>query len=151
MAGALALFQQVAQAFPEDPAVSRRIATLSDSLQPAELLNPKARTTDPLQSASAVTPEQEGERLFALGDHAGAMAAYRQALRERPDNALIRERLEELFRLAQSSPPNTQAQGSPAAPADSAPAPASGDAPLPADPAARLSALLGRIAARRRG
>ena len=150
MAGALAVFQALQQAFPDDEAVARKIATLSESLQPAELFNPKARTAEPSSGARETTPEQEGERLFALGDHTGALAAYRQALKERPDNELVRERLGELFQLVQGASAKAPAHPSPQSPAPTSPA-APAEPDLPLDPAARLSALLDRIAARRRG
>jgi predicted negative regulator of RcsB-dependent stress response len=133
MAEALSLLGTLAAAFPEDAALAQRISHLSDALQPSELLNPRARTSEPEPGFRPATPEQEGERLFALGDCAGAMAAYRRALKERPDSELVRERLEELFRLAQAAPRHSTT-----------------DRALPSDPAERLGALLDRIAARRR-
>lgn len=132
---ALALYRSLVAAFPEDDALQRKLDDLSGSLQPAELLNPKANLGREPSSlaASPPGPEQEGERLFALGDYAGAAAAYRRALRDKPDSTLIRERLEELFRLAQTAPRHS--------PTDQA---------LPQDPEQRLTALLDRIAARRK-
>ncbi|MBX5484542.1 MAG: hypothetical protein IRZ16_22190 [Myxococcaceae bacterium] len=132
---ALALYRALAAAFPEDSALQQKLEAITGSLQPAELLNPKAnfvREEVELKNAPS-TPEQEGERLFALGDYAGAAAAYRRAMEKKPESTLIRERLEELYRLARAAPRHS--------PTDSA---------LPADPAAMLSALLDRIAARRR-
>ncbi|NMO23203.1 tetratricopeptide repeat protein, partial [Pyxidicoccus fallax] len=79
------------------------------------------------------SPAQEGERLFALGDYAGAAAAYRRALQERPDSELLKERLIELYRLAREMPLHS--------PTDKA---------LPKETAPRLQALLDRVAARRR-
>lgn len=132
---ALQLLGTIARAFPNDGVLRARIDDLSGSLQPAELTSPKASLADPHPSSARApsTPQAEGERLFALGDYAGAAAAYRRALRDKPDNALIRERLEELYHLARAAPRHS--------PTDSA---------LPADPERLLSALLDRIAARRR-
>ena len=132
---ALAMFQTLTAAFPEDATLQVKLATVQESLQPSELINPKANFGHEASTRTSVpaTPEQEGERLFALGDFAGAAAAYRRALEKKPDSALIRERLEELYRLARSAPRNS--------PTDSA---------LPKDPAELMQALLDRIAARRR-
>ena len=131
---ALALLEAIARAFPRDEALRAHIADLAGSLQPTELHNPKANLAEPRPTASRPsTPEQEGERLFAIGDYAGAAAAYRRALRDKPDSALVRERLEELYHLARAAPRHSPT-----------------DTVLPADPENLLSALLDRIAARRR-
>ena len=111
MAEAVAVLRGLLQQFPDDQALAQRLMDLAETLQPSELQHPKARAAsssndDPTGTGPARgTPEQAGERLFALGDHAGAMAAYRQALQQRPDSELVRERLEEIFRVAQSAPP----------------------------------------------
>jgi len=123
---ALEIYRALSLSFPEDAALARRIENLEENLQPAELLNAKASfTPEPQLEDRSEAPEAEGERLFAVGDLAGAMAAYRRALKEKPDSELIRERLEELFRLARARA-------------------------LPEDPPELLHALLERIAARRR-
>jgi tetratricopeptide (TPR) repeat protein len=134
MGHALALLESIARAFPNDETLRAHIADLSGSLQPTELHHPKANVaeTRPIASRPS-TPEQEGERLFAIGDYAGAAAAYRRALRDKPDSALVRERLEELYHLARAAPRHSPT-----------------DTVLPADPENLLSALLDRIAARRR-
>ncbi len=134
LADAVALYESLVAAFPEDAGLAGKLAQLRDSLQPMELHSPKARFRDeagPSQRPSS--PAQEGERLYALGDFVGAAAAYRRALAERPDRELLKERLLELFRLAQAAPKHS--------PTDQA---------LPRDPAARLEALLDRLASRRR-
>lgn len=104
MAEAVGILRGLVQAFPDDEALSRRLADLAEALQPSELTHPKAQVGSVDRSNSG-TPEQEGERLFAQGDYAGAITAYRRALQLRPDNELVRERLEELFTLAQTRPP----------------------------------------------
>lgn len=132
---AVSLYGSLTQAFPDDEALQRKLETVRASLQPAELMNAKARAVadPPSLSTRPLSPEQEGERLFALGDFAGATAAYRRALKENPESALVRERLEELYHLARAAPPSS--------PTDSA---------LPPDPTAMLQALLDRISARKR-
>lgn len=135
LAEAVGLYTTLVQQFPQDEALAQKLALLRESLQPMELHSPKASPPKeerlPLGPSS---PIQEGERLFALGDYAGAAAAYRRALQERPDNELIKERLFELYHLAQATPQR-------ASPTDKA---------LPKEPVHRLNALLDRVAARRR-
>lgn len=134
LADAVSLYEQLAHAFPADPALAQKLALLRESLQPMELQKsrPPPLPEEPPPSTPS-SPVQEGERLFALGDFAGAAAAYRRALQERPDNELIRERLLELYHLATASPVHS--------PTDRA---------LPKRPEDRLHALLDRLAARRR-
>lgn len=134
MSEALALYEELAAEFPDEGRFNDRIAHLRAALQPAELAQggappPPSGVTELRPS----TPEQEGERLFVIGDYAGAAAAYRRAVEERPDSELLRERLEELYRLARMAPRHS--------PTDSA---------LPTDRQALLRALLDRISSRRR-
>jgi tetratricopeptide (TPR) repeat protein len=131
---ALAHFETLAREFPEDATLAARLAHLRETLQPMELQNVKARFIEEHAPLGHASPMQEGERLFALGDYAGAAAAYRRALHERPDNELIRERLFELYQLAQTAPQQ----------------PSPTDKALPKEPVHRLNALLDRLAARRR-
>ncbi|XXF74993.1 tetratricopeptide repeat protein [Myxococcaceae bacterium GXIMD 01537] len=131
---ALAHFETLVREFPEDAALTARLVQLRDTLQPLELQNVKARFLAEHAPLGPASPMQEGERLFSLGDYAGAAAAYRRALQERPDNQLIQERLVELFQLARNAPRA-------ASPTDKA---------LPLEPLPRLNALLDRVAARRR-
>jgi tetratricopeptide (TPR) repeat protein len=132
-AEAIDLYRELLQQYPDDEGLQRKLANLSDSLQPNELQSGKAPRREPSAPLPGVGPEQEGERLFALGDYVGAAAAYRRALQERPGSQLVRERLEELYRIAQALP-----RSSPT------------DQPLPRDPEEKLRALLDRISARRR-
>lgn len=134
---AIALYERLVARFPEDTSLRQKHAELLDSLQPSELLHPGAglATTPPLPASErAGSPEQEGERLFVAGDFAGAAAAYRRALRERPDSLLIRERLEELFQLARSQQPGPETNRA-----------------QRVDPVAELQSWLSRISQRRRG
>ncbi|MFN0064490.1 MAG: hypothetical protein ACKVPX_18460 [Myxococcaceae bacterium] len=129
---ALMLYRQLAEAFPGEARYSEKVALLSENLQPFELQSPRTAMR-PVESFRSETPQQEGERLFTMGDFAGAAAAYRRALHDQPGNQLVRERLEELYRLALVAPRVGVARGA-----------------LPADPEARLKAVLDRIASRRR-
>lgn len=133
LADSVALYETLAQAFPTDEALAQKLALLRESLQPQELARSKPPPKQAPQQLGPSSPVQEGERLFALGDYAGAAAAYRRALQERPGNELIQERLVELYRLATSSPTHS--------PTDRA---------LPKEREHRLQALLDRLAARRR-
>lgn len=137
LAEAVGLLEVLARAFPADAALGTRLAEVRGALQPDELLRPRVvpvHVVDEEHAGEAPSLAHEGERLFARGDFAGAAAAYRQALRERPDSELLRERLEELFELARA-----QAPVRPAAP------PPGGE-----DARSRLEALLDRVATRRR-
>lgn len=135
MSEAVRLFEEALRAAPQDEGIQRKLANVRENLQPSELQSvmftppPAPAELPPL----AVTPEQEGERLFALGDYVGAAAAYRRALRDKPDSELIRERLVELFQLAQAAPRHQPTEQK-----------------LPASPEEKLKALLDRISARKK-
>jgi len=133
LADAVGLYEALAQAFPADEALAQKLALLRESLQPMELQKARPPPREELLPLGPSSPVQEGERLFALGDYAGAAAAYRRALQERPGNELLQERLLELYRLATASPAHS--------PTDRA---------LPKEREHRLHALLDRLAARRR-
>lgn len=133
LSDAVSLYETLVQTFPSDEALAQKLALLRESLQPMELAKSKPPPPEKPQSLGPSSPVQEGERLFALGDYAGAAAAYRRALQERPGNDLIQERLVELYRLATASPTHS--------PTDRA---------LPKEREHRLQALLDRLAARRR-
>lgn len=133
---ALALFEQLARAFPGDPTIERKLTQVRENVAPEELQRAALAARQPRAEdlPAGQSPEAEGERLFAIGDYAGAAAAYRRALKEKPHSELIRERLVELFQLAQVAP----RRASPT------------DAVLPVDPEDKLRALLDRIASRKR-
>jgi tetratricopeptide (TPR) repeat protein len=127
---ALALFRQLAQAFPDDEALSRRLAEVEENLQPAELTH--ARSAFRPEPAKA-SPTHQAEALASRGDFAGAITIYRSLLEQNPNAELVRERLAELFQLAQArSPSRVQ------------------PAPAPRDPKRELEKLLERITSRRR-
>ncbi len=114
LAEALAAFRQLSGAFPTDQALAARLAELQESLQPAELMNPKSnfRSEPP---AAATSPFDEAEALASRGDLHGAMTIYRKLMAERPDAELVRERLAELFTLAKArgAPPPAAPQAKP--------------------------------------
>ncbi len=131
LAEAISLYESIARAFPDDRQLQHKLTELRESLQPAELFNPKSRFDD--RASVPETIEAQAERLVALGDYAGAIAAYRRALKLKPDSELIQDRLAELFRLAQAMPARPAA-----------------DPKLPDEPRAMLESLLDRIISRRR-
>ena len=133
---ALSLFEKLCRTFPQDPALALKLTTVREMLQPEEIQALRSSAT-PLPreriAQGPSSPVAEGERLFALGDYVGAAAAYRRALQERPDSELIRERLVELFQLAQTLPSQSPT-----------------DRKLPQQVEPLLLALLDRVASRRR-
>ncbi|MBL8954166.1 MAG: tetratricopeptide repeat protein [Myxococcaceae bacterium] len=140
---ALELFTAIAAAYPGDAVVQQKLKRIRENLQPMELSHAKTRV--PLEQAPPPTNSiQSAEALAARGDYAGAIALYRKALEKRPDSDLIRERLAELFQIAQSMAP----RASPIPPpARAAPKPA---AQAPVSTARMLSDLLDQISRRRR-
>lgn len=150
---ALTLFRQVAAAQPGRQDLAQRMRELAESMDPAELRAASGPVPVATEAPTA-TPEEEGERLFQLGDYAGAAAAYRKALEAKPSSTLIRERLVELFQLAQAqngrpATARTPASVAPPAPPSAPPAGAQAGA-TPGDPQALLRSLLDRISERRR-
>lgn len=105
---AFSLFRELVAAFPDDAALRSRLTELEGSLQPAELLNPRSNFR-PEPEAAPRSPTEDAERRAAQGDYPGAIAAYRQILEAKPDNELVRERLAELFTLAQAAAPRPSA------------------------------------------
>lgn len=136
---ALTLYRQLAAAQPNRQDLLLRMRQLAESMDPAELRAAQGHAADRAPAPTA-TPEEEGERLFQLGDFGGAAAAYRRALEAKPESTLIRERLVELFQLAQAQHGRATTARPKAAPPST----------RPLDPEALLRALLGRIAERRR-
>jgi tetratricopeptide (TPR) repeat protein len=101
---ALTLYQSISKAFPTDDAISKKLERIRENLQPMELSSAKTRV--PLDQAPPPTNSiQSAEALAAKGDYAGAIALYQRSLQKRPDSPLIKERLEELIRLAESMAP----------------------------------------------
>src|SRR4051794_1435772 len=96
---ALDLFGKLLAAFPADETLKRKLKLLKENLQPMELVSAKSRfVPEPPQKKGSALDEAEAKA--ARGDYAGAIAAYRQALTEKPESELLKERLSELFRLA---------------------------------------------------
>lgn len=98
---ALSLLREVALAAPDDAALAARIVELEAHLSPAERARRPPLSAEP--SGVFRSPMHEAEALAARGDFAGAIAQYRRLLAENPDLDLVKERLAELFQLAQAS------------------------------------------------
>lgn len=146
---AVAILRRITAEHPEREDLTQRIHQLAETMQPAELRAMSAPIPESPRS-EAPSPEEEGERLFAAGDFAGAALAYRRALEAKPNSELIRERLVELFQLAQAqngARPRTPPPTHPVRPVTSRD-PARGERVTPED---LLEKLLSRIGERRRG
>jgi tetratricopeptide (TPR) repeat protein len=101
LAAALAHFRDIALAFPDDAALAARIADLEASVSPQERVPRIPITTEP--SGVFRSPMHEAEALAARGDFGGAIGVYRKLLAANPELDLVKERLAELFQLAQAS------------------------------------------------
>jgi tetratricopeptide (TPR) repeat protein len=104
---ALELFDAVLAQRPEDERVRMRMESVRALLQPSELVH--RRRAEPEEAAPDKEPlsdAEEGELHASSGRFAEATQAYQRALARNPENALIRERLEELEQLA---PPGSRA------------------------------------------
>lgn len=100
-AEAVALFRDVALAFPDDAALATRLSELEAHLSPQEAHRRAPIASEP--SGVHRSPMHEAEALAARGDFAGAIATYRRLLADNPELELVKERLAELFELAQAS------------------------------------------------
>ncbi len=98
---ALEMLRAVSRAYPGDQALEQRLTLIEGSLQPEELVNANA-TWHSEPSGLAATPAQRAEALASRGDFASAVAIYRELAQAQPASELIRERLAELFQLAQA-------------------------------------------------
>lgn len=96
---AWAKLQKIAEQFPEDTALAERLAQLEQSLDPAERRRVAIAKVE--ITGTHKSPMHEAEALAAAGKYAEAITIYRRLLSERPDWDLVKERLAELFQLAQ--------------------------------------------------
>jgi predicted Zn-dependent protease len=103
MGEAFALLTQLAAAFPDDLALGSRLAELEQSLEPAE--RRRVALIGPEASELHKSPMHRAESLAASGKYVEAIAIYRDLRASRPDWDLVKERLAELFQLAQVATP----------------------------------------------
>ena len=103
---AWAVLAKLSTAFPEDRALTERLAQLEQGLDPAERRRVAMTRSEP--TAKHKTPMHEAEALAAAGKYKEAITIYRALLASRPDWDLVKERLAELFVLAQVAAPHRQ-------------------------------------------
>lgn len=103
MGDAFAKLQQLADEFPEDTALAERAAQFEQGLDPAE--RRRVAMARPEVSGVHKSPMHRAESLAAAGKYAEAITIYRELLAQRPDWELVKERLAELFQLAQVASP----------------------------------------------
>jgi predicted Zn-dependent protease len=95
--------RRLVAAFPGEPLLNQRLSQLEATLDPAELGRAATGEGDP--TGKNPTPMHEAESLAAAGKYAEAITIYRSLLAARPDWELVKERLAELFVLAQIAAP----------------------------------------------
>ena len=100
---AYAALQRLSDAFPDELALTQRLAQVEASLDPAE----RRRVPVPISEPSGVhkSPMHQAEAFAAAGRYRDAIGIYRALLQSRPDWDLVKERLAELFQLAQVADP----------------------------------------------
>ena len=103
MADAYAIAQKLADAFPDDIAIAGRLIELENSMEPSERRAFAAKRHE--STGAHKSPVSQAEALAASGKYAEAITIYRQLLSARPEWELVKERLAELFQLAQVANP----------------------------------------------
>ncbi|MBL8912384.1 MAG: hypothetical protein JNM17_16955 [Archangium sp.] len=103
MGDAYAIAQKLADAFPEDIAIAGRLVELENSMEPSERRAFAAKRHE--STGAHKSPVSQAEALAASGKYAEAITIYRQLLSARPEWELVKERLAELFQLAQVANP----------------------------------------------
>jgi tetratricopeptide (TPR) repeat protein len=103
---AFGALEKLVQAFPDDAGLADRLAQLEASLDPSERRRVAVTRIDP--TGGHKSPMHLAEAHAAAGRYAEAISIYRTLLASRPDWDLVKERLAELFQLAQvAAPPKT--------------------------------------------
>lgn len=103
---AWSVLERLASAFPEETTFSERLAQVEQGLDPAERRRVAMTRVEP--TGKHKTPMHEAEALAAAGRYKEAIGIYRRLLEQRPDWELVKERLAELFQLAQVAAPHRQ-------------------------------------------
>lgn len=99
--------ERLCSAFPDDAALAQRLDQLEQGLDPAERRRVSMTRAQPTGKHHK-TPMHEAEALAAAGKYKEAIVIYRALLEQRPDWDLVKERLAELFQLAQVANPHRQ-------------------------------------------
>lgn len=141
LATALSLYQAIVKAFPSDAVIAKKLKRVEEMLQPTELTSSKVRQA--AEGPPPSHPMEQAEAFANAGRYAEAIALYRKLLAEKPESVLLKERLGELFDLA-------QAQAGPARPSPHSSAPQQSREGEERAPGDVLSSLLGRISSRKR-
>lgn len=103
LAEAFAALQRLCAAFPEDAALADRLEQVEQGLDPSE--RRRAALARVETTGSFKSPMHEAEAHAAAGRYKDAITIYRGLLAERPEWDLVKERLAELFQLAQVAAP----------------------------------------------
>ena len=101
---ARAVLDRLCTEFPDDTALAEKLAQLEQGLDPAERRRVAMTRSEPTGNHS--TPMHRAEALAAAGKYKEAITIYRELLTQRPDWDLVKDRLAELFQLAQVAAPN---------------------------------------------
>jgi tetratricopeptide (TPR) repeat protein len=130
---AIELFESALAQNPEDERVRQRMESVRSLLHPSELVNRRRTEPETLETGpvDALSPPEEGELHASAGRFDEALRCYERAVAQNPGNELVRERLDELRKLA---PPGSRAD---LATAEQLPAVA--PARAPADRSARVA------------
>lgn len=100
---AWAKLERLVSECPDDPALAARLAQLEESLDPSERHRVALTRAEP--TGGHKSPMHRAEALAAAGKYTEAIGIYRALLASRPDWDLVKERLAELFQLAQVAEP----------------------------------------------
>lgn len=103
---ARATLERLCAAYPDDAALAEKLEQLEQGLDPAERRRVAMTRSEPTGKHS--TPMHRAEALAAAGKYKEAITIYRELLTQRPDWDLVKDRLAELFQLAQVAAPNRQ-------------------------------------------
>ncbi|MFO0596002.1 MAG: hypothetical protein U0228_11875 [Myxococcaceae bacterium] len=103
MGEAFAKTEALASAFPDDVALAGKLVELEASLEPGERRRVAMQRHE--STGATQSPVSLAESLASRGQYVEAIAIYRQLLASRPDWDLVKERLAELFQLAQVASP----------------------------------------------
>ena len=105
---ALDHYEALLAQLPDDERLRSKIESVRSLLQPSELVHRRKAEVAEESGATGVplNDAEEGELHAAAGRFAEAVGSYRRAVGRQPKNELLRERLQELIKLA---PPGSRA------------------------------------------
>ncbi len=100
---AAAVLRRLVEAFPDELLLVERLADVEATLEPGERA---LHASPPRPTGEHQGPLHRAEALASEGRYAEAVALYRTLLDATPDAPLLKERLAELFALAQVAEPH---------------------------------------------